>query len=228
MNKDLEKLTKLLEDTLSSLKKDEKDTTITKLLNDVIDSSGWKKGFDSIIEIKSNIDRELFVGDIDDVTGDSINSYIQLFNKQDEEDHIPVEERKPIKLYIDSRGGDLYATMTMIDAIKLSKTPVWTINIGCAYSGGFFTFIVGHKRISYPNASFLFHEGAAANQGDAGKFRNFADFYSRQLTKLKEITLEHTKFDEAWYKEHINDDVWLMAEDALENGVCDEITDKLV
>lgn len=228
MNKDIKELSKLLEDTLSSIKQEEQDRNISTLINEVLNGPNWKKSFDSVLEIKSNLDRELFIGEIDSDTGDSINSYIQFFNKQDEEDNIPVEERKPIKIYIDSPGGDLYATMTMIDAIKLSKTPVWTINIGCAYSGGFFTFIVGHKRISYPNASFLFHEGAAATQGDAGKFRNFADFYNRQLLKLKQIVLEHTKFDEVWYKEHINDDVWLMSEEALENGVCDEITDKLV
>ena len=64
--------------------------------------------------------------------------------------------------------------------------------------------------------------------GDAGKFRNFADFYNSQLKKLKNIVLEHTNFDDAWYKEHMNDDVWMLADEALENGVCDEIATELI
>ena len=204
------------------------DTKITSLINEVLNNSAWKKGFDAVLDLKANLDRELFIGEIDETTGDSVNSYIQFFNKQDEEDGLSIEERKPIKLFIDSPGGDLMATFTMIDAVNLSKTPIWTINVGCAYSGGFFTFISGHKRIAYPHSSFLFHEGSAATHGDAGKFRNFADFYNRQLQHLKKIVLENTKFDEAWYKEHINDDVWMLAEEALENGVCDVITKSLV
>lgn len=230
MNKDLKQLSDLLESTLESLKKEEKkqDRKISSLIDEVLENSAWKKGLDAVLDVKANLERKIIIGEIDDLTGDSVNSYIQFYNEQDDEDNIPLEERKPIKLYIDSPGGDLNATFTMIDSIKMSKTPVWTINIGCAYSGGFMTFIVGHKRIAYPNASFLFHEGAAATHGDAGKFRNFADFYNNQLKKLKSIVLEHTDFDEAWYKEHMNDDVWLLAEEALEHGVCDEIATELI
>ncbi len=197
---------------------------ISTLIEAVTNHTAWRKDFDAVLDLKANLDRELFVADIDETTGDSINSYIRFFNKQDEEDNLPIEERTPIKIFIDSPGGDLMATLTMIDAIKLSKTPVWTINIGCAYSGGFFTFIVGHKRIAYPNSSFLFHEGSTSTHGDAGKFRNFADFYNKQLEVLKKIVIDHTKFDEEWYKVHVNDDVWLLASEALENGICDEIT----
>ena len=92
----------------------------------------------------------------------------------DDEAKIPVEERKPIKIYIQSPGGMLTSTFTMIDSIKLSKTPVYTIAMGETYSGGFFTFLAGHKKFAYPHASFLYHEGATANGGDANKFRNFA------------------------------------------------------
>ena len=142
---------------------------------------------------------------------------------------IPVEERQPIKVYIDSNGGCLDDTLTMIDAISMSKTPVWTICVGNAYSGGFFTFIAGHKRIAYPMSSFMFHEGST-NSGtvDAGKFRNYADFYSRQMELLKKVTLKYTKISEEDYEHHRKDDWWFFAEEGIQYGFVDEIAKELI
>ena len=116
----------------------------------------------------------------------------------------------------------------MIDAIKLSKTPVWTICTGAAYSGGFFTFIAGHRRFAYDHASFLYHEGSTATGADAGKFRNYAEFYQKELEQLKEVTLKYTKITPEEYKEHIKDDWWMTADEALKYGVCDEIAKEFV
>ena len=154
--------------------------------------------------------------------------YIRFWNKYDDKRNIPIEDRKPIKIYIDSNGGCLSDTFTMIDAIKLSKTPVWTICTGAAYSGGFFTFIAGHRRFAYDHASFLYHEGATATGADAGKFRNYAEFYQKELEQLKEVTLKYTKITPEEYKEHIKDDWWMTADEALKYGVCDEITKEFV
>ena len=173
--------------------------------------------------------REVFVGTIGPGLGDNIDMYIRYWNMKDEEAGIPVEERQPIKVYIDSNGGCLDDTLTMIDAISMSKTPVWTICVGNAYSGGFFTFIAGHKRIAYPMSSFMFHEGST-NSGtvDAGKFRNYADFYSRQMELLKKVTLKYTKISEEDYEHHRKDDWWFFAEEGIKYGFVDEIAKELI
>lgn len=173
--------------------------------------------------------REVFVGTIGPGLGDNIDMYIRYWNMKDDEAGIPVEERKPVKVYIDSNGGCLDDTLTMIDAISMSKTPVWTICVGNAYSGGFFTFIAGHKRIAYPMSSFMFHEGST-NSGtvDAGKFRNYADFYSRQMELLKKVTLKYTKISEEDYEHHRKDDWWFFAEEGIQYGFVDEIAKELI
>ncbi len=173
--------------------------------------------------------REVFVGTIGPGLGDNIDMYIRYWNMKDDEAGIPVEERQPIKVYIDSNGGCLDDTLTMIDAISMSKTPVWTICVGNAYSGGFFTFIAGHKRIAYPMSSFMFHEGST-NSGtvDAGKFRNYADFYSRQMELLKQVTLKYTKISEEDYEHHRKDDWWFFAEEGIKYGFVDEIAKELI
>ena len=92
----------------------------------------------------------------------------------------------------------------------------------------FFTFIAGHKRIAYPTASFLFHEGSTSTGGDAGKFRNYAAFYDKQLNILKDITIKHTKISEEEYTKHVKDDWWFTSKEAIEFGICDEIAEVLV
>lgn len=201
---------------------------ITDLVKSLVESDKDQYDFGDITDLSNALNRQLNVGEIDGNVGDAIDSYIRFFNRQDEQDGIPIEERIPIKIYIDSPGGDLIATFTMINSIRMSKTPVWTINIGAAYSGGFFTFIAGHKRFAYPLASFLFHEGSTGTSGDAGKFRNFADFYKKELDNLKKVVLEYTDITEEDYEKHINDDWWFTAEEALEYGICDEITKELI
>lgn len=51
---------------------------------------------------------------------------IRFWNTVD--DKIPLE--KPIKIYIDCPGGIINSTFSIIDSIRMSKTPVWTITIG--------------------------------------------------------------------------------------------------
>jgi len=202
-------------------------------LDDLIDALGDNvkddiKSFEDLINLEGATSREVYVGDICAGLGQTVDGYIRFWNRMDDKKNIPIEKREPIKLYIDSNGGCLTDTLTMIDAIEMSNTPVWTICTGCAYSGGFFTFIAGHKRFAYPHASFLYHEGSTGNSADAGKFRNFADFYMKQLKQLEEITLKYTKITPDEYKEHIKDDWWMTSEEAVKYGVADEIIGELI
>ena len=196
-----------------------------QLINDLVENKVERKSFDNVIETAQTLDRNLYLGDIDESTGSIIDTAIRFWNKVDTENGTPIEDREPIKLYIDSPGGSLLSTFTIIDSIQLSKTPVWTINVGTAYSGGFFAFICGDRRIAYPHSSFLYHEGSAGTEGTANQFENFAAFYKRRLEQLKQIVLEKTKISEEKYSAIQKDDFWMTAEDALELGCADIITD---
>ena len=202
---------------------------IIEALREGLQDSAQQSFADMCVAECAIANREVFVGTISPGLGDNIDMYIRYWNMKDDEAGIPVEKRQPIKVYIDSNGGCLDDTLTMIDAISMSKTPVWTICVGNAYSGGFFTFIAGHKRIAYPMSSFMFHEGST-NSGtvDAGKFRNYADFYSRQMELLKKVTLKYTKISEEDYEHHRKDDWWFFAEEGIQYGFVDEIAKELI
>ena len=184
--------------------------------------------FDVLVDLHNGTERHIYLGDIAPGVGTEIDARIRFWNDMDSKNGIEPKNRKPIKIYVDSFGGSLVDTFTMVDAIRNSKTPVWTICTGAAYSGGFFTFIAGHRRIAYLLASFLYHEGATGTSGDAGKFRNYAAFYEKQLAQLKDIVLKHTTITEELYEKHVKDDWWFTAEEAFEHGICDEITEELI
>lgn len=187
------------------------------------------KSFEQLIDhYQSFNDRNIIIEEIGYEIAVAVDSVIRFWNSVDNEENIPVNERKPIKVFIHSPGGFLTSTFTMIDAIKMSKTPVYTIAIGETYSGGFFTFLAGHKKFAYPHASFLYHEGATANGGDANKFRNFAKFYDTQLEQLRQIVLDNSSISEEEYEKHIKDDWWLTAEEAVKYGIVDEILTELL
>lgn len=198
------------------------------LIKQLYDSAKSNYDFCDIIDLSNGLNRNIVLTDIDASIGDSVNSYIQFFNRIDQEKKIDVNKRTPIKIYIDSNGGSLTACFTIIDAITMSKTPVWTINIGKAYSAGFFIFITGHKRFAYPNSSFLFHEGSTGIYQDANKFKNYADFYKQQLEQLRAITLEHAQIEPEEYDKHVKDDWWFDVNEALKYGVTDKISYKLI
>lgn len=204
------------------------DVTPSDLIKEYINNTNELKDLDDVSEVYDTIDRSLFIGDVTPELGDAIEHVIRMYNIIDKD--IPIEERKPIKVFINSDGGSVISCLEIIDSILLSKTPVYTINIGIAASSGLDIFMVGHKRYCYPNATFLFHEGATSTGGllDAGKFRNYSTWYDNLLNKMKNICLKYTKVTPELYKEKQNDDWWFFADEAIEYGFCDEILKEFI
>lgn len=190
-------------------------------------TDGIVNGVEKLTEMMAFKNRELYLDDVNRDAADAFNTFIRIWNRLDAENHIPVDEREPIKIYINSDGGDLAAAFSIIDTIKMSKTPVWTINTGCAYSSGLEIFIVGHYRIAYPFSSFLFHEGYTGFGGDANKFKNYSHFYERLLEMSKQNILDHSTLTEEEYEKVKKDDWWFLAQEAYDLGMCDIIAKEL-
>lgn len=178
--------------------------------------------FEDFSEVSDITKRNLHVNDIEEETGPAIETFIRLFNQIDEEMNIPIEQRIPIKLWINSNGGDLHSGFTICDAIKLSKTPIITINTGKAFSCGALIFLCGDKRLTFPNAAVLIHEGSIGSfQADANKFQNMSDFYKEQRAVLKDIIINNSKISEELYDSHSKDDWWITAAQSIELGIAD-------
>ena len=203
------------------------DITPELLIREYLNNTSELKSLDYISEMFDTVDRSLFLGSINSDVADAIEHIIRIYNIMDK--NIPNEERKPIKLFINSLGGDSVASYEIIDAIRLSKTPVYTINISWAASAALEVFMVGHKRYCYPSATFMFHEGSVKTDWmDAGKFRDYNNFHENLLEKSKQLYFKYTKMTPEMYKEKRNDDWFFFADEAVEYGFVDEILEEFI
>lgn len=99
----------------------------------------------------------------DDIDNASIGKLSWNILHQIEEDDKNDEKEKdykrdPIKLYINSCGGDVYDAWGLIDIILNSKTPIYTYCTGYAMSAAFNIFLAGHKRYCYKHSTFMCHQ----------------------------------------------------------------------
>ena len=98
------------------------------------------------IEVTSHLNREFYLDNITPTIANQFDKFVRFWNNVDEDSIMT--QREPIKLYIDSRGGSLSAALTIIDTIKLSRTPVYTVNIGNVFKEAFYIFYCIHRRKS--------------------------------------------------------------------------------
>jgi len=174
-----------------------------------------------LIQLQNHKNRIININDVEDYLAQNIVNDIINYNKMDF--YVPIDSRLPIKMFINSCGGSLPACYTIIDAIKLSKTPVLTINIGIAYSAGGVILLAGHKRYAFPHSSFLLHEGSNGFAADAGKFKDYSRFYEKQLNDSKDFVIEQTLIDDELYEQRRHTDWWMDAHEMLKYGIIDEI-----
>jgi len=64
---------------------------------------------------------------------------------------------KPITLLINSTGGDMYSAFGLIDVLRDSKAPIFTVCIGLAASAAALILSAGHKRYALPSTQIMVH-----------------------------------------------------------------------
>ena len=150
-----------------------------------------------------------------------LSKEIIRFNRLDKD--IPVEKRKPIKIFIDTPGGDVVAMWSFIKIMEISKTPIYTINMCCAYSAGADILAAGHKRFAMPGTSVLIHSGSCYYGGTQEQAESMKKFGDKLNKKVTDYFLSRTKVDPKIFKKKAPSDWYLDEEEALENGIIDKI-----
>ena len=178
------------------------------------------------------MNRNLFLAkQVDQSSINDISKAIIAINENDEhikrvyEAYDITYNSKPINLYIDSYGGQVYQCFGLLGIMKSSKIPIHTIVTGCAMSCGFLISVAGHKRFGYPKSTYLYHQ---VSGGAVGKSKDLEDEVIEVL-RLQEMiedhTLEQTKISKSKLKRvYKNKTDWFIdTEEALKLKVIDEI-----
>ncbi|MBR3236218.1 ATP-dependent Clp protease proteolytic subunit [Candidatus Saccharibacteria bacterium] len=167
---------------------------------------------------------------------DGVNEYTSTINQivkfiidcNREDKDKPVNERTAIKLYIDSPGGDIGEGLALISIMEISKTPIYTINVGEWSSMAFLIGIAGHKRFSLPYSTFLLHEGTSFAGGATNKVQDRVKFDERLETQIiKPHVLSHGNMSATDYDALTRVEYYMLPEDALEKGFIDEIVNDI-
>ena len=133
------------------------------------------------------------------------------------------EERKPIKIFIDSPGGDVTFMWSIINMIGMSKTKVITINYCTAYSAAAEILASGHERLALEGTHVMMHNGSCAYGGQVDTVESTKKYFDGLGKKITNYILEHTKINPKTYKKKAVSDWFMDENEALENGIIDKI-----
>lgn len=145
------------------------------------------------------------------------------WNREDEMNGLEPKDRKPIKIFFFSPGGDLDVNYALIDTIRLSKTPVYGINIGRCCSAAAYIYLSCHHRYMMNHSYFVFHQGSSQLSGNYNEVVAIMNDYQGQVAELSNLMKERTLYTEEEIMDNIVTEWYVRKEEALEKGVCHEI-----
>lgn len=141
------------------------------------------------------------------------------------------DDKKDIKLYVNSPGGSVPATLAIYDTMQYVKPDVSTICIGMAASGAALLLASGAKgkRFALPNSEILIHQVMAGGiEGQAVEIEISAKHIIRLKDRLNQILSKHTGKSVSQVENDTDRDFYMDAEEAKKYGIIDEIIKRKV
>lgn len=161
-------------------------------------------------------------GEVDGCAIDNIVYHILRYNRLDKGK--PIQERKPIVLFINSPGGSVTDGFGIIDSLLTSETPVYTVNVASCNSMGLLIYLAGQKRYSMPHSEFLLHEGYSGAFDSSGKIQDRIRFEGEQVEAMvKEFVTSHTKIAPKEYDKNLRREWYFLPKEGKKLGVVDYI-----
>ena len=159
--------------------------------------------------IKRNVPKYSRVLTLGEIDADAVNELIQIIYDINDEDAKKTTV-EPIKLIINSFGGELYSGLALVDVIDNSQTPVYTVCHGSAMSMALIVYAAGHSRLASKYATFMYHEAAYPANGkvvfhkqelkEVERTDGLCDEYLLSKTKFTKKQLEEIKKTQGeWY-----------------------------
>ena len=135
------------------------------------------------------------------------------------------DPNKPIRMYINSPGGQVYAGMAIYDTIQQVECPVSTVAVGFTASFGTVLLTAGTKGMRYalPNATIHMHQPLGGAQGQASDIAIQAQEILRLRNTLNRILSKHTGQPVDKIEQDTDRDIYMSAQDAKDYGLVDEV-----
>jgi len=132
---------------------------------------------------------------------------------------------EPVRIFIDSPGGDADAGYAIFDMIRFIKPPVWTIGMGLVASAAAIIQLAAPKerRLGLPNSHYLIHQPLSGIRGVATDI----EIHARELDKLREkinsLIAEETGNPFNQVEKDTDRDYWMNAQEAVKYGLINKV-----
>ena len=132
---------------------------------------------------------------------------------------------KPISMYINSPGGQVYSGLAIYDTMQQIECPISTVAVGFTASFGTVLLTAGTKGMRYalPNATIHMHQPLGGAQGQASDIEIQAREILRLRTSLNNILSNHTGQPIDRIEVDTDRDIYMDAAQAVEYGLVDKV-----
>lgn len=131
-----------------------------------------------------------------------------------------------IRLVVSSPGGDVYAGIAIMNALRNHSAYVTSYIEGYAASAASYIAIGGSDRVVMrPTAEIMIHSAWTSASGDASKLLKIANDLDRISRTIASVYEEKTGTHADYWLEVMQEDHWLSAQETIECGLADVIED---
>jgi ATP-dependent Clp protease protease subunit len=184
--------------------------------DDCCGENGKKEQFDLLSAQMLKTRTILLTGEINkDLAEKTVKQLLLMENDSD----------KPVRLFIDSPGGDADAGFAIFDMIRFVRTPVWVVGMGLVASAAAIILLASPKerRVGLPNSHFLIHQPLSGIRGVATDIEIHARELEKLRAKINRLIAEETGAAFEQVEKDTDRDFWMTAEEAVKYGLISKV-----
>jgi len=132
---------------------------------------------------------------------------------------------EPVRIFIDSPGGDADAGYAIFDMIRFIKPPVWTVGMGLVASAAAIIQLAAPKdrRLGLPNSHYLIHQPLSGIRGVATDIEIHARELEKLRAKINHLIAEETGNPVEQVEKDTDRDYWMSAQEAVKYGLISKV-----
>ena len=136
--------------------------------------------------------------------------------------------KEPIRIFIDSPGGDADAGYAIFDMIRFVKPDVWTVGMGLVASAAAIIQLASPRemRIGLPNSHYLIHQPLSGIRGVATDIEIHARELEKLRAKINRLISDETGVPCEQVEKDTDRDYWMNAEEAVKYGLISRVVSK--
>ena len=177
----------------------------------------------TVYPIEALLGERRFVGINGEITAESAMEFVQEIL------YLNLEGPEPIKVLINSPGGEITNGMLMYDVIQSSRAPIHLYCTGTAYSMAAVLLVCGKKgnRFILPHGKCMLHEPLVPYGvgGKSSSVYTISESLLKTKREMEEILAKHTGHTPEEIDENTKTDHFFTAQEAVDFGLADAVRD---